>query len=52
MQRKSLILLVVLVVALGGLFAWLQREPARLAPPLHELNNPQTPFDGLLFAAD
>jgi hypothetical protein len=33
MQRKSLILLVVLVVALGGLFAWLQREPARLAPP-------------------
>lgn len=31
MQRKSLILLVVLALALGGLYAWLQREPERVA---------------------
>ncbi|MFZ5957305.1 DUF4340 domain-containing protein [Pseudomonas knackmussii] len=29
MQRKSLMLLVVLAVLLGGLYAWLQREPER-----------------------
>lgn len=29
-----------------------RQAPARQAPPLHELNYPQTPFDGLLFAAD
>lgn len=29
-----------------------RQAPARQAPPLPELNYPQTPFDGLLFAAD
>ncbi|STV52825.1 Deoxyribodipyrimidine photolyase [Klebsiella pneumoniae subsp. ozaenae] len=29
-----------------------RQAPARQAPPLPELYYPQTPFDGLLFAAD
>ncbi|SDH58358.1 DUF4340 domain-containing protein [Pseudomonas panipatensis] len=32
MQRKSLVLLLLLALLCGGLYAWLQREPQRLAP--------------------